>query len=281
MATDVHREFDLAQAAAERLRGEGFGGAVAVIQTGSGIPAPDLAQRATLPWHAIDGFPRATAPGHRGALHRGLLAGRPVLVLEGRLHLYEGHDPAHVVRPIRAVGLLGVRRALLSNAVGGLRPDLRAGDVVHVVDHLNRTGADPLRGPHDPRFGDRFVVLAGRAHCPRLGALAAAAAKELGIALPQGVYAAVHGPTFETPAEVRALRAAGADVVGMSTVHEVIAATQLGMATLVLSFVANAAGVVADGATAESEVLDAGRRLGGRVTRILEGVVARLPEEDA
>jgi purine-nucleoside phosphorylase len=205
----------------------------------------------------------------------------PVLVLEGRLHVYEGHEPAHVVRPIRAVGLLGVRRALLANASGGVRADLRAGDLVLVRDHLNLMGLDPLTGVHDPRFGERFVVLAGRAHDPAMQALASAAAAALAIPLATGVYAALHGPTFETGAQVRFLRTAGADVVGMSTVPEVLAATQLGMKTLVLSLVANPAGVVQEGVSAADEVLDAGRAHGARLTRLLEEIVARLGPEDA
>lgn len=273
---DHREEHDLAAAAAARLRAEGFGDAAAVIQTGSGIPMPALDGARTLPWEAIDGFPRATAPGHRGALHHGRCRGVPVLVLEGRLHLYEGHAPAHVVRPVRAIGLLGVKVALLTSATGGVRPGLRAGDVVRVTDHVNLTGQDPLAGVHDPRFGDRFVVLAGRAHDPSLGRLADEAAAALGIPLAHGVYGALHGPTFETAAQVRLLRTLGVDVVGMSTVPEIHAATQLGMRSLVLALVANPAGEVAAGATAETEVLDVGRRTGSAVTRIVEEVVARL-----
>jgi purine-nucleoside phosphorylase len=276
MPTDHRAEYDLAAAAAARLRSEGFGDARAVIQTGSGIPMPAIEGRRTLPWTAIDGFPRATAPGHRGALHHGRCRGVPVLVLEGRLHHYEGHDPAHVVRPIRAVGLLGVRTAILTSATGGVRADLRAGDILRVTDHVNLMGFDPLTGTHDPRFGDRFVVLAGRAHDRALGALADEAAAAVGVPLEHGVYGAVHGPTFETPAQVGFLRTIGVDVCGMSTVPEVTAATQLGMQTLVLALVANPAGVVAEGQSAETEVLEEGQRSGARLTRIVEEVVARL-----
>ena len=273
---DHRAEYDLASAAASRLRAEGFGGAAAVIQTGSGIPLPDLAERRTLLWADIDGFPRATAPGHRGALHHGLCRGVPVLVLEGRLHAYEGHEPAHIVRPIRALGLLGVGTAILTNASGGIRAGLRAGDIVQVRDHVNLMGFDPLTGTHDPRFGDRFVVLAGRAYDPGLGALAAQAARDLGIPLAQGVYAGVHGPSFETEAQVRFLRTIGADVVGMSTVPEVTAASQLHMRTLVFSLVANPAGVVQPGLTAEAEVLAEGQRSGTPLMRLIQEVVARL-----
>jgi purine-nucleoside phosphorylase len=273
---DHRAEHDLAAAAAARMRAEGFGDARVVIQTGSGIPAPELTARRTLPWTAIDGFPRATAPGHRGALHHGLCRGVPTLVLEGRLHHYEGHLPAHVIRPIRAVGLLGVRIAVLTNASGGVRTDLRAGDVLRVTDHLSFLGFDPLAGLHDPRLGDRFVVTRGRAHDPQLGALADEAAAALGMPLPRGVYAANHGPSFESAAQVGFLRTAGADVVGMSTVPELLAATQLGMRTLVLSLVANPAGAVEDGVTAEAEVLQVARGAGPKLARLLEEIVARI-----
>lgn len=281
MTIDHRVEYDLASDAAARLRDAGFGGARAVIQTGSGIPMPELTDARTLPWTAIDGFPRATAPGHRGAVHHGFCRGVPVLVLEGRLHLYEGHSPAHVVRPIRAVGLLGVRTAILTNASGGVRPGLGAGDIVHVTDHVNLMGVDPLIGVHDPRLGDRFVVLAGRAYDAELGSLVAAAAAALGTPVATGVYGGVHGPSFETPAQVRFLRAAGVDVVGMSTVPEVIAATQVRMRTLVLSLVANPAGQVQAGMTAEAEVLEAGHRTGTRLARLIEEIVARLPPDGA
>ncbi len=276
MPTDHRREYELVAAAAKRLADAGFGDAVCALQTGSGLRAPELTSRRTIEWTDIPGFPRATAPGHRGAVHHGLCGGVPVLVLEGRVHLYEGHEPAEVIRPIRAVGLLGVKRAILTNAAGGVRASLAAGDVVRVVDHVNLQRVDPLAGVHDPRFGDRFVVQAGRSHDPELARFADESAAAAGVALATGVYAALPGPTFETPAEVRMLRALGVDVVGMSTVPETLAATQLGMRTLVLSFVANPAGVVAPDATAESEVLATAASLGARVTRIVEGVIARV-----
>lgn len=279
MAADQPAEYDLAEAAARRLEEAGFGGAAAVVQTGSGLAPPALESRRTLDWSEIPGFPRPTAPGHRGAVHHGLCRGVPVLVLEGRLHLYEGRAPAEVVRPLRAVALAGVRRAILTNASGGVRPDLRAGAFVRITDHLNLQRADPLAGPHDPRFGDRFVVLAGRSYDPGLAAHADAAARALGLVLHEGVYAAVAGPTFETPAEVRMLRALGADIVGMSTVPEVIAAAQLGVRVLALSFVANPAGVVLSGVPAEREVLDVAAAMGAGLTKIVEGVIERIGAE--
>jgi purine-nucleoside phosphorylase len=273
--TDHRQEHELASAVAARLAGAGFGGAAVAVQTGSGWPLPELERQRTVAWEELDEVPRATAPGHRGAFHFGWLSGVPCLVLEGRLHLYEGRSPAEVVRPVRAVGLLGVRRLLLTNAAGGVRQSLRTGDVVRVVDHLNLTGVDPLAGTHDPRLGARFVVQAGHAHDLGLAALAEEAALEVGTELETGVYAALRGPSFETAAEVRMLRTLGADVCGMSTVLELLAATQLGMATLVLSLVTNPAGVVQAGVSAEEEVLQAGASRAGRLGNLVAAIVAR------
>jgi purine-nucleoside phosphorylase len=275
-APDHRREYELASEAAQHLSEAGFGDAAAAIQTGSGIPVPDLDDATTIPWSEIPGFPSATAPGHRGALTHGRLRGVPVLVMEGRLHAYEGHAPAEIVRPVRAVGLLGVNVLLLTNAAGGVRPGLGAGTIVRVRDHVNLMGFDPLIGLHDPRFGERFPVTVGRAHDTGLADLAGVVADEIGVPLIDGVYAGLHGPSFETPAEVARLRGMGVDVVGMSTVPEVLAANQLRLRTLVLSLVANPAGEVAEGETAESEVLEVAGRTGGDVMRVLAGVVERL-----
>ena len=279
MTIDHRQEYELASAAAQQLNAAGFADAVAVIQTGSGLPAPPLTGRTSLPWGEIAGFPTATAPGHRGVLHHGRWNDVPVLILEGRLHMYEGHAPAHVVRPIRAMGLLGIETVILTNATGGVNADLSAGDVVRISDHINLQGCDPLAGIHDPRFGERFPVTAGCSHDVALGALAHDVAAALGTPLTDGIYGGVNGPSFETPAEVRRLRSYGVDVCGMSTVPEILAATQLKRRVLVLSLVANPAGVVAEGASAETEVLDVGAAHGARLMDIVAGVVARLGAE--
>lgn len=275
MTFDHRLEYDLVAGIAHELRVRGFDGADVAIQTGSGIAPPRLESTRVMHWDDLP-VPRSSAPGHEGTLLHGKLGERTVLVLEGRLHLYEGHAPAEVIRPVRALGLLGVKNLILTNATGGVREDLVAGDVVRVTDHVNLMGVDPLSGPPDERFGERFVVTAGRSHDPELAKLADQAAAEAGIEMSTGVYAGVHGPSFETPAEVRRLRALGADVCGMSTVPEILAATQLGMRILVLSLVANAAGVVADGASAAEEVLEVGLQTGERLMRVVEGVVKRL-----
>jgi purine-nucleoside phosphorylase len=200
----------------------------------------------------------------------------PVIVMQGRLHGYEGHAPADIIRPVRALGLLGVRNLVLTNATGGVHEGWGAGTVVRIRDHINLMGFDPLRGLHEPRFGDRFPVTAGHAHDPELARLADEVAAAIGVTLEVGVYAGVTGPSFETPAEVARMRGFGVDVVGMSTVPEVLAANQLGVRTLVLSLVANPAGVVAEGATAEEEVLEVAGRTGRALMDVVEGVVERL-----
>ena len=278
--TDHRLEFEFASAAVDRLRREGFDQAVAFVQTGSGIPLPALSDRQSLAWSEIDGMPRATAPGHRGAFHFGICRGAPLLVVEGRLHGYEGYPKAHVIRPVRVAGLLGVRRAILTNSCGGVRESLRAGDLLRVTDHVNLMGWDALTGIHDPRFGDRFTVLAGRCHDGRLAALADSAAARLGLPLSTGVYGGVHGPSFETTAQVRAMRTLGVDLCGMSTVPELSALAQLGVRVVVLSLIANACGIVQDGKTAESEVLEAGERMGARLTALVEELVASIARGD-
>ena len=276
MPTDHREEYELCAAAARRLADAGFGGAAVAIQTGSGLRPPALEERRTLEWTEIPGFPRATAPGHRGAIHHGLCHGVPAIVLEGRLHQYEGRTAAEVVRPLRAVALAGVQRFVLTNACGGVRESLRAGDVVRVTDHINLQRSDPLTGVHDPRFGDRFVVTAGRAYDRVLGRYSGESALEAGVRLHEGVYAAVPGPSFETPAEVRMLRALGADVVGMSTVPEVIVARHGGMRVLGFSGISNKANLDGSTITTHQEVIEAGRVIAPQMEIIIREVLRGL-----
>ncbi len=276
MKPDHRAEYDLVSGTAAHLREAGYGTAVVAIQTGSGIPLPKLGDATSLSFGDVPGIAEATAPGHRGRMHHGLLSGVPVLLLEGRLHAYEGHEPAEVIRLVRAVGLLGVRRLILTNSCGGVREGMPAGTIVRVTDHINLLGFDPLRGVHDERWGPRFPVTAGRAYDPALGMLASDAAADLGMPLEEGVYAAQHGPSFETAAEVRRLRALGVDVTGMSTVPEVLAAAQMGLQTLVLSLVVNPAGEVAAGKTAEEEVVEVAGARSADLLRLITGIVERI-----
>lgn len=199
--------------------------------------------------------------------------GRFVLSLSGRLHGYQGYAPAQVVFPVRFGALLGARLLVMTNAAGGVRPEWGAGTLVAVADHLNLTARNPLEGEPPAAWGPRFPDL-GDAYDSRLRQLAAGHARRLGFDLPEGVYAGLPGPSYETPAEVRMLRTLGADLVGMSTIHEVIAARHLGLRCLVLSLVANPAAGVTDAPLTHDEVLEVGREAARRVRALLAALLA-------
>lgn len=209
-----------------------------VSGTGLGGIAGLLADRRELATAEIPGFPRATAPSHAGLLALGHIESRPVLLLSGRLHLYEGHSPRDVAYGVRLLAGLGVRTLVLTNAAGALDPHFSAGGLMRVTDHINLTGKNPLTGPNDDGAGPRFPDMS-QAYNRRLGGIADAKALELGLRLERGVYAGVSGPSLETPAETRMLRLLGADAVGMSTVTEVIAARHLGLSVLAISCLTN------------------------------------------
>jgi purine-nucleoside phosphorylase len=211
---------------------------------GSGLgDLADAIEGAAIPYGAIPHFPSPTAPSHKGVLHVGELAGVPVVAMQGRMHLYEGYSPQDVVFPMQVMARLGAKTALLTNAAGGIREDYKVADLVLIEDHLslsNLAGNDPLRGPNDDSVGERWVSM-NNAYDKTLRGMAAAVAGETGLDLKNGVYGFVTGPSFETPAEIRALRSLGCDLVGMSTVPEVIAARHSGMQVLAISTVTNKA----------------------------------------
>lgn len=213
-----------------------------VLGSGLGDLADAIAGTA-IPYSAIPHFPCSTAPSHKGVLHIGELAGVPVVAMQGRMHLYEGFTAAEVAFPMQVMARLGAGIALLTNAAGGIGERLSVTDLVLIEDHLNLaglTGRDPLRGPNDDSVGERFVSM-NNAYDKALRSLASMVASETGLDLKSGVYGFVTGPSFETPAEIRALRMLGADLVGMSTVPEVIAARHSGMEVLAVSTVTNKA----------------------------------------
>ncbi|HKQ71265.1 MAG TPA: purine-nucleoside phosphorylase, partial [Polyangiaceae bacterium] len=215
------------------------------VVLGSGLGAFGEQLEEAISYDAIPEMPASSVPGHSGKLRLGRIEGVPVACLQGRAHLYEGNSPADVVFGVRLLAKLGCRAVLLTNAAGGIGPHLEPGDCMLVTDHLNLTGRNPLVGPHesDGRAGVRFPDMS-RAYDPRLGELAHAAARELGVELKEGVYAGLLGPSYETPAEIRMLRTLGADAVGMSTVLEVIALRQLGVRVAAISCITNlAAGI--------------------------------------
>ena len=225
-----------------------------VLGSGLGSVADEVEDARILSAAEIPGWPRSTAPGHAGRVVMGTLEGCPVILLQGRVHCYEGYSMREVTFPVRVLGMMGVRQYVATNASGGVNPELAPGDIAAVRDHINLMGANPLVGPSEPRWNVRFPDMT-HAYSPRLLELLDRAAAGAGLTLKRGVYAAFMGPSYETPAEVRMARTLGADLVGMSTVPEVIVANAMGMETVVLSCVANRASGMGDEHLTEEEVL--------------------------
>jgi purine-nucleoside phosphorylase len=284
--TDI---FSNAQSAADYIRVAEDSAPVIGIILGSGLGnfATQVANATRIPYAEIPHFPRSTVEGHSGHLVLGAIAGVPVAVMQGRVHAYEGYPISEVTFPTRVLGLLGCRTLIVTNAAGGINPGYRQGSLVAIADHINLTGTNAALGPNEPRFaaipgaGQRFFDMSA-AYSPRLRALAIAEAAAQGFQLPEGVYLAVLGPSFETPAEIRAFRTLGADLVGMSTVHETIVARHMGLEVLGISLVTNmAAGVVAQGQqTAETihheDVMEVGRRAEKQFTSLLTALIPQI-----
>ncbi len=246
-----------------------------VLGSGLGGFAEELADRIEVPYAEIPGWPRSSVAGHAGSLVLGKLGSLDVAVLCGRVHLYEGWTAAEAAFGVRVLGRLGVRAAVFTNAAGGINPDYSRGGLVLIQDHINLQGANPLVGPHDESFGPRFPDMS-EAYSARLRRIARQVASELGLRVPEGVYAAMLGPSFETPAEIRYLRTIGADLVGMSTVPEVIAANQMGIEVLALSCVTNMAAGLGAGKLSHQEVLETGEAVRGALIPYLKALMPRL-----
>lgn len=245
-----------------------------ILGSGLGSLADRLEGAVRIPFAEIPGFPGATVVGHAGALIAGRLAGRPVLCLAGRFHMYEGHSAALAAFPVRVMHALGARTLFVSNAAGGLNRAFGAGDLMRITDQINFTGTSPLVGPAqpgEPRFPDMTT-----AYDAQLGALLEVVAAEQGITLRQGVYIGCLGPAYETPAEVRMLVTLGADATGMSTVSEVIVARVLGMRVAGVSLISNAAAGYTGEPLTHEEVVAAGKEASGRFCALVEGWVGRL-----
>jgi len=244
---------------------------------GSGLNdlAGEIADPVVLPYGEIPHFPRSTAPGHLGRLLIGRLEGKPVAVMQGRFHFYEGYPMETLAFPIRVLKLLGVKRLIVTNAAGGVNTSFVPGDLMVIEDHIKMGGGHPLVGPNDPLFGPRFPDMS-RAYAPRLTALAESAAKELKADLKRGVYAFMTGPSFETPAEIRMLRTLGADAVGMSTVPEVIVAAHCGLEVLGISCISNMAAGILDQPITEEEVIEAGRMVREKFAALLRVILRRM-----
>jgi purine-nucleoside phosphorylase len=269
--------YDRAQAAANVIRQAvpDFPAVAVVLGSGLGAFADSLREPCVIPYASIPHFPQPTVAGHHGNLIAGSLGGVRLAVLQGRFHFYEGHALETVTLPIRMLQRLGVRTLILTAATGGIRDTLRPGDIVCLLDHLNLIGFNPLRGPNDDRLGARFPDMS-EVYSRRLRQLAATEADRLGIAMHEGVYACMSGPSYETPAEIRMLRALGADVVGMSTVPEAIVARHAGMDVLAFAIVSNWAAGIAATPISHEEVLAAGREVGPRLGQLIGAVVQRL-----
>jgi len=247
-----------------------------VLGSGLGGLADDLTDPVAIPFDELPGWPAATAPGHVGRLLLGELAGRPVVMLQGRFHVYEGNDPGLVIQPVLLFKRLGARVVVLTNAAGGLDPTFGPGTLMVMRDHINLTGRSPLMGPNANELGPRFPDLTD-AWSPRLRERLHAAAAAEDVTLAEGIYVGLIGPTYETPAEVRMLASFGGHAVGMSTVLECIAARWVGLEVCGVSLVTNAgAGYTGDPLTHE-EVLSAGQVAGPRLARVIRRFVTELP----
>jgi purine-nucleoside phosphorylase len=246
-----------------------------VLGSGLGAFADDLAERIEIPYAGIPEWPASTAVGHAGKLVFGKLDETDVAVMAGRSHLYEGYTPGQVTMGVRVLHRLGVRSMVFTNAAGGINQIYTQGALVLISDHINLQGANPLIGPNDDSLGPRFPDMT-EAYSTAYRAIAQQVAAKLGIPLPEGIYAALTGPNYETPAEIRYLRTIGVDLVGMSTVPEVIVANHLGMRVLAISCVTNmAAGILAQKINHE-EVLETGRRVRDTLVRFLKALLPRL-----
>ena len=237
-----------------------------------GIPGEGV----TIPWSEIPGFPLPTVAGHAGEFWAGEVNGKQLLLQRGRTHYYEGYSIDDVVFATRMFALLGIKTLIVTNASGAINRDFSAGDLVVITDHINMLGINPLRGPNLDELGPRFPDMSS-AYSPRLRALAKQEAESSGITIKEGVYLATIGPSYESPAEIRAFRTLGADLVGMSTVPEVIAARHAGMEVLGISCATNlAAGVDPEATLSHAEVIETTKRVGDAMRRLIMGIIARV-----
>jgi purine-nucleoside phosphorylase len=252
-----------------------------ILGSGLGNFASQVEDATTIPYADIPGWPLSTVVGHSGKLVLGTINGTQVAVMQGRVHAYEGYAMSEVVFPTRVLALLGCTGLIVTNAAGGINTAYGQGGLVCISDHINLTGTNAALGPNEPAFASkpgsaqRFFDMS-TAYSPTLRALASAEATKQGITLPEGVYLAVLGPSYETPAEIRAFRTLGADLVGMSTVHEVIVARHMGLEVLGLSLVTNMAAGVLDEIINHEEVMEIGRRVEAQFTSLVKALIPQV-----
>ena len=274
---DGSSTYDQVEAAAAFVRTRSTALPTIAIVLGSGLGdfADTLQHQTAIPYADIPHWPVSTVVGHAGKLVIGEVAGKRIAVLSGRAHAYEGHPLSTVVFATRVMGRLGVTSLVLTNAAGGINTSFTQGALMVIDDHLNLIGSNPLVGPNDARFGARFPDMT-EVYSKRLRGVADDAAATSGIALAHGVYAALHGPSYETPAEIRYLRTIGADAVGMSTVPEAIAARHMGMDVLGISCITNMAAGVLPQPLVHDEVMATAQRVRGAFGSLLEGIIGRI-----
>jgi purine-nucleoside phosphorylase len=246
-----------------------------VLGSGLGAFADQLADATRVPYSQIPSFPRSTAIGHAGQMVIGNASGVPVAVMQGRVHLYEGYSAQEVAFPMRVFGRMGIAATIITNAAGGINLKYQQGALVVITDHINLQGTSPLVGANDDRFGLRFPDMT-RAYVKEYAQIAREEAANLGIDLQDGVYAALLGPSYETPAEIRHLRIIGADLVGMSTVAEVIAARHMGIKVLAISCVTNMAAGILDQILTHQEVMETGEKVRVQFEALLQAVLPRI-----
>jgi purine-nucleoside phosphorylase len=272
-------DFSRAEEAAAFIRGKSNLRPRIALVLGSGLGGfgDRLTDAVHIPYADIPHFPRPTAEGHAGQLVIGKLGHAPIACMQGRVHFYEGYTMREVTFPVRTFGRLGIKALVLTNAAGGINESYTQGCLVVLKDHLNFQGANPLHGMNDDRFGPRFLDLTQAYYRP-YRQIALEAGKRVGLDMFEGVYAALPGPSYETPAEIRMLRTLGADVVGMSTVAEVIVARHMNLRVLAISCVTNLAAGILDQPLSHAEVLETGERIKGKFIQLLEAIMPQVED---
>jgi purine-nucleoside phosphorylase len=273
--------FDRAQTSARHIREqiERDIDVAVVLGSGLGAFAETLEDKIIVSYEEIPDFERSTVEGHSGRLVVGNLPSTTVsvAVMQGRFHYYEGYSLEEVTLPIRAFGAMGLKKLALTNAAGGVNPDFKRGDFMLISDHINLMMISPLRGKHDTRLGERFPDMT-EVYSREYRRIAREAASEIGLDLREGVYLALQGPNYETPAEIRMMRALGADAVGMSTVPEAIVAKQMGMTTLGISLITNPAAGIEKGPINHAEVMEMGHRVSKEFTELLTRIITKMED---
>jgi purine-nucleoside phosphorylase len=273
--------FDRAQTSARHIRERIARDIDVAVVLGSGLGsfADTLEDKIVIPYEEIPDFERSTVEGHSGRLIVGNLPSTNVnvAVMQGRFHYYEGYSLEEVTLPIRAFGAMGLKKIALTNAAGGVNPEFKRGDIMLISDHINLMMISPLRGKHDARLGDRFPDMT-EVYSREYRRIAREVAAEIGLELREGVYLALQGPNYETPAEIRMMRALGADAVGMSTVPEAIVAKQMGMTTLGVSLITNPAAGIEDSPINHAEVMEIGQRVSKEFSELLTRIIMRIED---